>query len=298
MTGTSRNGPVRVSKAKRAASRSGQPSLALALGGGGARGLAHILILEALDELGIRPRAIAGTSIGALVGAAYASGMSGAEIRAHCSDLFQKRTELVKRFFARWDGRLAEIWGSVAPPIAAADRLLKTLLPHGMPEDFSGLHTPLLVVATDFYSQDQQVIETGALLPALAASAALPSLMRPVEIEGRLLIDGGFVNPLPFDLLTGRADIIAAIDVSAGAQESRGKSPSMIEALVGATQITLRSIIREKLQAGAPDILIRPNVSPYRVLDFFKFEEILAASADCKDVFKREIEARYTAHAK
>src|SRR5688572_2429070 len=105
-------------------------SLSLALGGGGARGLSHILILEALDELGIKPRAIAGTSIGALVGAAYCAGMSGAEIRAHCGDLFQKRTELVKRFLKRWDGRLGEIWGSVRPPIAAGDRLLKALLPH------------------------------------------------------------------------------------------------------------------------------------------------------------------------
>jgi NTE family protein len=298
MAESSKTEHLRASNPSPVAGYAAGSSLALALGGGGARGLAHILILEALDELGIRPRAIAGTSIGALVGAAYASGMTGAEIRTHCSDLFLKRTELVRRFFARWDGRLADIWGSVAPPIAAADRLLKTLLPHSLPDEFSGLQIPLLVVATDFYSQDQQVIEQGPLLPALAASSALPSLMRPVEIEGRLLIDGGFVNPLPFDLLTGRADIVAAIDVSAGAQESRSKSPSFIETLIGATQITLRSIIREKLQARAPDILIRPNVDPYRVLDFFKFEEILGACADCKDAFKREVEAHYSANAK
>ncbi len=271
------------------------PSLAIALGGGGARGFAHILMLEALDELGVRPRAIAGTSIGALIGAAYASGMSGADIRAHCSDLFQKRTELVKRFLSRWDGRIAEIWGSVAPPISAADRLLKALLPHELGEQFEELRIPLIVVTTDFYAQDQLVIEQGPLLPALTASSALPTLMRPIEIDGRLLIDGGFVNPLPFGLLAGRADIIAAIDVSAGAQESRGKSPSFVDTLIGAMQISLRSIIQEKLRAGAPDILIRPNVGPYRVLDFFKFEEILVNCADCKDEFKRSIEAKLAA---
>ena len=270
-------------------------SLALALGGGGARGLAHILILEALDELGVKPRAVAGTSIGALMGAAYCAGMSGAEIRAHCGDLFQKRTELVKRFLARWDGRLAEIWGSVAPPISAGDRLLKALMPHSLPERFEELSIPLAVVTTDFYSQDPQILTQGPLMPALTASAALPTLIRPIEIDGRLLIDGGFVNPLPFDLLGDSADVIAAIDVSAGAQESRGKNPTLIETLVGATQITLRSIIQEKLRAGAPDILIRPNVGPYRVLDFFKFEEILAASAGCKDEFKREVEAHLVA---
>lgn len=279
-------------------SSSDGPSIALALGGGGARGLAHILILEALDELGIRPRAIAGTSIGAVMGAAYAAGMSAAEIRAHCTDLFQKRTELVKHILSRWDGRLAEIWGSVAPPIAAADRLLKALMPHGLPETIEELKIPLTIVATDFYAQDQQIITRGPLIAALTASCALPTLMRPVEIDGRLLVDGGFVNPLPFDLLTGTAEIIAAIDVSAGAQESRGKSPSFIETLIGSMQITLRSIIQEKLRAGAPDILIRPNVGAYRVLDFFKAEEILTGCADSKDSFKRALEARLAAMGK
>jgi NTE family protein len=276
-------------------STSASPSLGLALGGGGARGFAHILILEALDELGIRPRAIAGTSIGALMGAAYASGMSGAEIRAHCSDLFQKRTDLIKRFLARWDGRLGEIWGSVRPPISAADRLLKTLLPHELPETFEALQIPLIVVATDFYAQEQTIITEGPLLPALTASAALPTLMRPVKIDQRLLIDGGFVNPLPFDLINGGADIIAAVDVSAGTQETWGKRPTFIETLIGSMQISLRAIIHEKLRAGAPDILIRPNVGPYRVLDFFKFEEILVNCADCKDEFKRAIGAHLLA---
>jgi NTE family protein len=271
---------------------SGGPSLAIALGGGGARGLSHVLILEALDELGIRPRAIAGTSIGALMGAAYASGMSGAEIRAHCGEMFQKRTELIKRFFSRWDGKIMEIWSSVALPISAGDRMIKALLPPDLPESFEELLIPLTVVTTDFYSQEEQIIAEGPLFPAITASSALPTVFRPVDIDGRLLIDGGFVNPLPFDLLSGKADIIAAVDVSAGAPESRGKNPTLIETLTGAMQIALRSIIQEKLRAGAPDILIRPNVGPYRVLDFFKFDDILTASAGCKDEFKRAIDAR------
>jgi NTE family protein len=282
-------------QAEAATLASGGPSLALALGGGGARGLSHILILEALDELGIQPRAIAGTSIGALVGAAYAAGMSGAEIRAHCSELFQKRTELIKRFISRWNGKFTDILGAVTLPITGADRLVQALLPPALPAGFDGLVIPLTVVTTDFYAQDQQIITEGALFPAITASSALPTVFKPVEIDGRLLIDGGFVNPLPFDLLTGTADIIAAVDVSAGAPESRGKTPAFFETLIGAMQISLRSIIQEKLRAGAPDILIRPNVGPYRVLDFFKFEEILAASADCKDEFKRALHARIEA---
>lgn len=266
--------------------------LALALGGGGARGLAHVVILEALDELGIKPRVIAGTSIGALIGAAYAAGMSGAEIRAHCTDLFEKRIEVVRRFFSRWEGNLAELWGSVTPPVAAGDKLLRALLPASVPATFEELAIPLIVVTTDFYAQEQHVIGSGSLIEALAASSALPSIMRPIELDGRTLIDGGFVNPLPFDLVKNGGDIVAAVDVSAGAQESRGKRPNLIEFIIGATQITLRSIIREKLGAGAPDILIRPNVGAFRVLDFYKFEDIFTASADSKEAFKRAIADR------
>jgi NTE family protein len=293
MPDSSDNSPLAAFRpAEKAIVSSSAPSLAIALGGGGARGLSHILILEALDELGIRPRAIAGTSIGALMGAAYASGMSGADIRAHCSEMFQKRTELIKLFFSRWDGKITEIWSSVALPISAGDRLIKALLPPDLPESFEELLIPLTVVTTDFYSQEEQIITEGPLFPAITASSALPTVFRPLDIDGRLLIDGGFVNPLPFDLLGGKADIIAAVDVSAGAPESRGKNPTVIETLVSAMQIALRSIIHEKLRSGAPDILIRPNVGPYRVLDFFKFDEILAASADCKDEFKRAVDAR------
>src|SRR5688572_5996455 len=77
----------------------------LALGGGGARGFAHILMLEALDELGITPCLIAGTSIGAMIGAAYASGMSGKEVRFYCEELLQKRSVVVKRLFSNWSLR-------------------------------------------------------------------------------------------------------------------------------------------------------------------------------------------------
>jgi NTE family protein len=292
MTQGDQPGPTPAPSRTDVADAGSEPSLALALGGGGARGLAHIVILEALDELGVRPRVIAGTSIGALIGAAYAAGMTGAEIRAHCRELFQKRTELLRRFFSRWEGRFAELWSSVRLPVSGGDRLLKALLPRELPETFEELQLPLMVVTTDFYAQDQQIITTGPLVSALTASAALPTLMKPIEIDGRLLIDGGFVNPLPFDLLIGAADIVAAIDVSAGAQPSGGNGPSFIETLIGASQITLRSIIREKLQAAAPDILIRPNVGPYKVLDFFKSEEILDASAVSKDEFKRALEAK------
>ncbi len=274
---------------------SSEPSFGIALGGGGARGFAHVLMFEALDETGIRPQIIAGTSIGALVGAAYAAGMSGAEIRAYCAELFHKRTEIMKRLFARRNGGVSALWTAANGSAFSAERILEALLPDALPKDFAGLTIPFLAVTTDFYEQTQHVVTHGALIPAIAASSALPGLIRPIELEGHILVDGGFVNPVPFDLLKGRADVIAAIDVSAGPQQSRGKIPSLIDAIIGSNQITMRSVMHEKLKISAPDILIRPDIGRFRVLEFYKIDEIFAASEPAKDEFKRACEAALAA---
>ena len=271
------------------------PSFGIALGGGGARGFAHVLILEALDELGIRPRLIAGTSIGALIGAAYASGMSGAEIHSFCSELFQKRTQIVKRLFSRWNAALADRLGSSGISILPGERVLEAILPEMLPASFEELKIPLLAVTTDFYTQSPYILGHGPLMPAIVASSALPGVMRPVELDGKVLIDGGFVNPVPFDLLKGHAEIIAAIDVSAGPQPGRRQVPSLVEAIIGSNQITMRSVMREKLKSAAPDILIRPDIGQFRVLDFYKMGEIFAASEAAKDEFKRACEAAIAA---
>ena len=273
------------------------PSFGIALGGGGARGFAHVLMLEALDELGIRPQLIAGTSIGALIGATYASGMSGAEIRVFCHELFQKRTQIVKRLFTRWKAALADRLGSSGISILPGERVLEAILPETLPATFEELKIPFLAVTTDFYTQCPCVLAHGPLMPAIVASSALPGILRPVELDGKVLIDGGFVNPVPFDLLKGHAEIIAAIDVCAGPQQSRGQVPSLIDAIIGSNQITMRSVMREKLKIAAPDILIRPDIGQFRVLDFYKIDEIFAASEAAKDEFKRACEAALASRA-
>ncbi|WP_170937136.1 MULTISPECIES: patatin-like phospholipase family protein [Rhodomicrobium] len=269
------------------------PSFALALGGGGARGFAHVLMLEALEELGIVPRVIAGTSIGALIGAAYASGISGPDIRSYCEELFHKRTRIVRRLFSRWNalGELRSGGGSVF----SGERILEALLPETLPRSFEALKIPLIAVTTDYYLQRQHLISTGPLVPAIAASCALPGVLRPIKLDGRVLVDGGFVNPVPFDLLKGRADIVAAIDISAGPQQSRGQMPSLIDSIIGSNQISMRSVMREKLKSSAPDIMIRPDIGHFRVLDFYKIDEIFAESISAKDHFKRACEAAIAA---
>ena len=203
------------------------PTIGLALGGGGARGLAHILMLEAFEELGLRPKIIAGTSIGAVFGAAYASGMPARLVRAHAEEALSQRLDIVRQLFsARAEPvlrflNLIPIRSALLNPLS----VLELLLPAAVARDFHGLRIPLRVVATDYHAQEQVVLTSGDLRRAVAASMALPALFTPVAIEGRVLMDGGLVNPLPFDVLGGQADITVAIDVS-GAAGGRCLPPS------------------------------------------------------------------------
>jgi NTE family protein len=261
--------------------------IGLALGGGGARGLAHIAILEAFDECGLKPAMIAGTSIGALIGAAYASGMSASDIRRYCGAAFARRSALLRHIYKRWRGGVWDYWRPGSPALFKSERIFELVLPADLPKTFENLAIPFQTVATDFFTQSEYVSATGPLLPAIAASSALPALLTPVMLDGRVLIDGGFVNPLPFDLLKPQTDVVIAVDVSGGASEPKEGFPRPMEALLGAQQIALRSIINAKLKSSAPSLLVRPAVGQFRVLDFRRMDEILAASAEAKDVVLR-----------
>ena len=223
--------------------------VALALGGGSARGLAHVLMLEAFDELGVKPCVIVGTSMGAICGAAYAAGLSGAEMRAHFMALFAKRAYFLKHFTGRLRGSMTTLWSPRAPSVIDNVTLFEMLLPEALRCDFAALKIPFLAVATDFYAIEQVVLDKGPLIPALAASSALPSLTRPVVLHGRTLIDGGFVNPVPYDVVMDRAGVTVAVDVTGHTRRRSGaKVPRTLDAITGSTQILFHSLTREKLR--------------------------------------------------
>jgi NTE family protein len=274
------------------ATRTGGPSIALALGGGGARGLAHIPVLEAFDELGLRPKIIAGTSIGAIFAAAYAAGLSGKQIRAHTYEVLRKRLDLVRDLYSARVRAAAGIFGALAPrpALLAPERLLDIILPPRMPRDFEGLTTPLKVVASDFYAQEAVVFSSGPLRQAIAASMALPVLFQPVEFEGRVLIDGGLVNPLPFDLINNDADLTVAVDASGvPVRRPGGEMPKAWETLFASNFIFERTIIREKLRHRHPDLYIDAGTSRFQILDFLKVDEILAAAEPAKERVKAQL---------
>lgn len=279
---------------QRGAAQGSMPSIGLVLGGGGARGLAHVPMLEVLDELGIKPKIIAGTSIGAIYGAAYAAGLSGRDIRAHTEETLTKRFGLVRDLFAARVQGAGRFWDLVSArgALLAPSTLLDLVFPPGVPQSFEDLEVPLRVVASDFYALEATVFKAGPLRPAVAASMALPVIFERVLIGGRSLIDGGLTNPLPFDLLAGEADILVAIDVSGTPVPSPARPrPTALEALFASSFLFEHSIVREKLRAGRPDIYIQAGTGHFQALDFLKVREILAAAEPAKALFRKELEA-------
>jgi NTE family protein len=278
-----------VTAAAARAHETGAPRVGLALGGGGARGFAHIPVLEALDELGIRPAVIAGTSIGAIMGAGYASGMTAVEIRDYSIALFRKRSEVLGKL---WSLRPKLLQGAVNFAQFDAERVIDKFLPKSLPEEFSGLSIPLRLLATDFYGWHETVLREGNLRRAIAASVAIPVLFRPVVLDGRVFVDGGITNPLPFDHAGDDVDIVIAVDVIGGpVAGGHARLPSSTEAMFGAAQLFMQAVTREKLRScRPPDILLRTPPNSFRVLDFMKVPAILKSAEPLKDDLKRQLD--------
>ena len=274
-----------------AKSLSNEKTFALALGGGGARGIAHIAVLEALDEIGRKPAAIAGTSIGALIGAAYAAGMSGKDIRRFVVALAHNRTEVFRRLIATRASTFANLFniGFGSATLVDAEKFCAQFLPDKVPEDFGALEIPLTIIATDLYRRRQAVFSAGPLRPVLAASIALPTVMRPVVVEDRVLIDGGATNPLPFDQLRGRADVVVAVDISGEPREERRDIPNPWECLLNTVLVMGNAITSEKVKHAAPDLILRPNVGIFRTLDFPQASAILRAAEPVKAEVKEKL---------
>jgi NTE family protein len=267
-------------------------SVALALGGGGARGLAHIGVAEALDEMGITPVAIAGTSIGAIIGAGYAAGMSGREMRRYAIHVAHNRTDVMRRMMRARAGKLSAIFGGGLGDATRLDAelLCEQFLPEALPQNFSELSIPLTVITSDLYRRREVPFSEGPLRRALAASISLPTIMRPVEVDGQVLVDGGATNPLPFEHLRGRADVIVAVEISGPVSADQREVPNALECLYATVLVMTHSIISEKLRHGAPDLFLQPKVGSFRALGFLQASAILRAADPVKAEFKERLE--------
>lgn len=268
----------------------GTPRVAVAFGGGGARGIAHIAVIEALDELGIRPVAIAGSSIGAIFGTGMAAGMSGEEIRDYTLETVGNRNAVFNRLWSLGPASMRDGIGGFRLGHFNLERILEAFLSPAIPQDFSELSIPMKIAVTDYYGQTEAILETGDLRLAIAASAAIPGLFMPVRINGRIMVDGGIFNPIPWEHLMEDCDIVIGVDV-VGAPEGDGTHPpSRFDSMFGASQLMMQSAIALKMKLHPPHIFLRPSVNRFRVLDFLKAREILEESQPIKDELKRSFE--------
>ncbi|MGB5304756.1 MAG: patatin-like phospholipase family protein, partial [Gammaproteobacteria bacterium] len=238
---------------------------------------AHILMLETLDELGIRPHVIAGTSIGAIIGALYAGGLSGKAIRAQVEQFFVDQSEAERHLFALPKSLR---WLDFIDPAYAGGGLLDSsdfiawlgeLLPS---KNFRGLEIPLRVITAELLTGQEVIMKTGALLPALQASMAVPGVFPPVRVNGHSLVDGGVANPLPYDRVQDDCDIVIAIDVSGSRDLEAGESLSSLGVLLQGFHVMSHNILIEKLQRVRPDVYIRPDVRNVKILEFNKAREV------------------------
>ncbi|MCW8850325.1 MAG: patatin-like phospholipase family protein [Melioribacteraceae bacterium] len=267
--------------------------IGLALGSGGARGLAHILMFEVFEELGIMPSIISGSSIGAILGASFASGTPSKEIKEVVNDLIFHKNSKFWQIHKRSDytKMLNYIDFGLKPGgIIKGEKFLKVLKDEIKVNTFEELKIPLKVVATDYWDHSAVVLEKGDLHKAVISSFSLPGLFPPVEIDDKLLIDGGMSNPLPYDLIQSDCDITIAIDVSAKKDKILNGPPPSYEVLFSAFQIMQNSVVTEKLKRTKPDIMINTEIKEIRVHEFMKADSIYKQACESKNNLKRILE--------
>ena len=271
--------------------------IGLALGGGASRGLAHIAMLEAFDELGIKPSLIAGCSIGALIGAGYAGGMSGAEIRDHALHTLSNRMNTARHIFSARGTRFSDIisMGGMRSLHLDGRTLANAFLPDYLPQRIENFPIRFKVVATDYELLEEVVFTSGSVLDAVGASMAVPGIIAGPRISGRLHMDGGIKNPVPFDHARNGNDFVVAIDVTGKPRSPQSRNPSNLELAMGASLIMFREIAELRRKIDPPEIYLTPNVNDFGAADFFRVREILLAAEPAKDELKRALELRIKA---
>ena len=281
-----------------------RPKVGLVLSGGGAKGLAHIGVLKVIDSLGIKVDYIGGTSMGAVVGGLYASGYTANQLDSIFSKidvdaLLQDYTPRESKSF--YEKRNDEIYALTLPfnnfklglPSGLSKglynfNLMSRLTQHVSDvRDFDKLPIPFLCIATDVETGEQIVLDEGILAQAIIASCALPTLYSPVEINGRLLIDGGVVNNYPIEELKNRGiDFIIGIDVQDGLK-NREQLKDVTAVL---SQINNFSMI-EKMEGkrSLTNIYIKPDIKGFSVVSFDKGQEIIKKGNEKANEFIKEL---------
>lgn len=268
--------------------------IGLALGAGGANGLAHIEMLEVLESRDLRPHRIAGSSIGAVIGTLFASGMSAAEIRNIATSAFiDADSGLISKLMSDQSTHWLELveieFGSGG--MLDSQRILSHFYQSIGAQRFEDLDIQLDVVAGDLWEKEQVVLNRGRLLPAIQASMAIPGIFKPVTIDGRVLIDGGTVNPVPWDLLFEDCDIVIAVDVGGVRSQPEPGDTGFFEVLFNSVKVMQKAIVSAKMGHRKPDIYIAPQIRDIRALEFYSAETVFEQAKPAREQFEKELSA-------
>ena len=254
--------------------------IGLALGGGGAKGAAHVGVLIELERLGIRPSLITGTSVGAYIGAAYAAGVDLPTIAESIPELSLARkygfpgNAPALSTNAKYQQHLRELIGDIT---------------------FADLKIPLAVVATDLVSRREVILDEGKVVTAVMASASLPFVFPPIELDGMVLVDGGMVNNVPFDVARARgATYVIAVDLSNSSpygtvdelEPPSGllskaitltKNRRMWQIMSTLNDIHSTQLLHARLAISRPEILLRPYLGTISLFDTHRWQTALLA---------------------
>lgn len=261
--------------------------ISLALGGGGVKGIAHIGVLQSLETAGINVRAISGTSVGAMVGALYASGCSPAEIEGLLNNVD------THQMFRRMPQDHSSLLGFAG--------LTKTLIDALGDSNFEDLHIPFACTAVDTRTCSEVILHKGLVIESILASSAVPGIFPPREMGDALLIDGGILDPVPVNLARSLAPGLPVVAVALNPpqeawsdqpagfqihintpipspiidQLSRMRIGQAFSLFVQSVDISGRMLTELHLQVDQPDVVIRPDTSRYGILDQINPEEII-----------------------
>jgi NTE family protein len=274
----------------------GRPKIGLVLSGGGARGAAHIGVIRALEQMHVPIDAVAGTSMGAVVGGLYAAGLSGDEIagvfraldwedllrdRTPRKDLVYRRKQDDRSFLATGGLGIRADDGIVLPlGLIQGQKITQVLRNATMRvadvQDFDMLPTPFRGLATDLETGDPVILRSGDLATVLRASMSAPGVLAPVEIGDRMLVDGGLVDNLPVDLARMMGvDVVIAVDVSFPlARRSGLETPLDVTNQMVAIMVR-RGTAESLAKLKARDVLIQPELGRMTSIDFAKMAQVV-----------------------
>jgi len=283
-----------------------QPKIGLVLSGGGAKGFAHVGVLKEIEKAGIQIDYIGGTSMGAIIGGLYAAGYSASQIEKIVIDtdfytlLQDKNPRKSKPFFDKEHGEKHSLvlpinQGKIGLPQGVSKGqnvlsfLTQLLSPVDSISDFSKLPIPFFCIATDVETGNQVKLTSGSLPLALRASGSFPTLLNPIEIEGKLLIDGGVANNFPVDEMkkTG-VDIIIGVDVQSKLVDKENIK-TVLDVLSQISNYQMYN--RNSRQKAKTDVYIHPDIFDFTVVSFDKSIEILSKGTQIAKKFTKTFDS-------